>query len=145
MGSAILAVKAIAIAEDNGLDIVTDSTSVHHIVVSKKPDQIFDELIGKCAPEPAPKPAEMVDALAEIVIATNFDVSKLSAKQIAELLADGKDLRQFKNALLPFAASIPAIRNPEEREKRLQAVAADVMTEWGKYKKGLPRFALAGC
>lgn len=142
LANAILAIKAIAIAEDNGLDIVTDSESVHHTVISKKPDDIFDELIGKHTPNPAPTTADVVDDLAEIVLSTNFDVRKLSAKQIAELLADGKDLRQFKNALLPVAASLPEIRDPDERAKRLQTAAAEIGAEWEKYKKKLPWFAL---
>jgi len=83
----------------------------------------------------------MVDDLAEVIVATNFDVSRLSAKQIAELLADGKDLRRFKTALIPFAASIPAIGDTKEREQRLLAVTKEVIAEWEKYKKSLPKFA----
>jgi len=142
LGSAILAVKAISIANDLGLDIVTDSSEVHHTVVSRKEGEIFEDLIGKVAPKRAPGPDETVDDLAEIVITTNFDVSKLSVKQIAELLADGKDLRRFKDALIPFAGSIPPIKDAKEREKRLWDAAHDVTEEWEKYKKALPRFAL---
>jgi hypothetical protein len=142
LGSAILAVKAIAIAEDLGLDIVTDSSSVHHTVVSKRRDDIFKELIGEPNPSQPPTTDDTIDDLAEIVVATNFDVSRLSVEQIAELLADGKDLRRFKTALLPVAAGIPAIRDPKEREKRLQAAAADVIAEWENYKKSLPRYAV---
>ncbi|MGC2194514.1 MAG: hypothetical protein WA628_07550 [Terriglobales bacterium] len=142
LGSAILAIKAIAIAEDLGLDIVTDSSSVHHAVVSKRKKDIFNELIGEPTPNQPPTIDDTVDDLAEVVLSTNFDVSKLSAKQIAELLADGKDLRRFKEALMPVAATIPAIRDSMEREKRLQAAAADVIAEWERYKKSLPPFAL---
>jgi len=70
---------------------VTDSSSVHHTTVTKKSEDIFNELIGKPV---APAAADdTVDHLAEIVIGTNFDVSKLSIREIAALLADGNDLR----------------------------------------------------
>jgi len=119
---------------------VTDSSSVHHTIVSKKSEDIFNELIGKPV---APAAADgTVDHLAEIVIGTNFDVSKLSIKEIAALLADGDDLGRFKNALTPIAASIPTIRDPHESEKRLREAAAEVVSEWEKYKKSLPMFAL---
>lgn len=142
LGSTILAVKAIAIADELGLDIVTDSSSVHHTVVTMKEEDIFDQLIGKPARQSNPTPDDGVDDLAEIVMATNFDLSKLSAKQIAELLSDGKDLRRFKSELFPLAASIPNIKDPKEREQRLKAAANEVVEKWGKYKKSLPRFAL---
>src|SRR5216684_1609008 len=142
LGSAILAIKAIAIADEFGLDIVTNSSSIHHTVVSKKEEVIFEELIGKPAANDRPTPDEIVEDLAEIVLATQFDVRKLSAKQIADLLSDGKDLRRFKNELMPLAASIPEIKDPKERDKRLKAAANEVVGTWKKYKKSLPRFAL---
>src|SRR5579864_1142708 len=123
LGNAILASKAVAIAEEFGLDIVTDSSRVHHTVVSAKEDDIFEELIGTPATHRKPTPDETVDDLTEIVMATNFDVSKLSAKQIAELLSDGKDLKRLKDELIQLAASIPAISDPKEREQRLKAAA----------------------
>src|SRR5262245_19398979 len=46
LGSAILAVKAVAISRDLGLDIVTESSSVHQVVASNVEDEIFDTLIG---------------------------------------------------------------------------------------------------
>jgi hypothetical protein len=142
LGSAILSIIAIAIAKEFGLDIVTDSSSIHHTVVTRNEDEIFDELIGQPAPSHAPPTHDTLDDLSEIVITTNFDVTRLSASQIAELLADGKDLRRFKDALIPFVASIPPIEDPQEREKRLRAAAEEVIAEWGKYRKSLPKFAL---
>jgi hypothetical protein len=73
---------------------------------------------------------------------TAFDVRGLTAKQIGQLLADGHDLRRFKNALVTIVAGLPAITDQDEHRKRLEAAAADVLKEWKKYKKSLPRFAL---
>lgn len=142
LGSAILSVKAVSIAQDFGLDIVTDSSEVHQTVVTQNEEDIFETLIGRIVPQRAFSAEDNVDDLAEIVMTTTFDASKLSPKQIADLLSDGKDLRKFKNALVPIAASIPPIRDPGEREKRLREAAAEVIAEWEKYKKSLPKFAL---
>jgi hypothetical protein len=51
-------------------------------------------------------------------------------------------LRRFKNALIPIVASLPPISDVAERRKRLEAAAKDVVQEWEKYKKSLPKFAL---
>jgi len=142
LGTAILSVKAVSIAEDFGLDIVTDSSRAHQAVVTQTEEDIFDDLIGRTIPNRAQSEQDTVDDLAEIVMTTSFDVSKLSPKQIADLLADGKDLRRFKDALIPFASRIPPIRDSEERKKRLKDAAAEVAKEWEKYKKSLPKFAL---
>lgn len=142
LGSAILALKAIAIADELGLDIVTDSSAVHHIVVTTTEEDIFNQLIGQPAAHQRSAPGDIADDLAEIVIATNFDVSKLSAKQIADLLSDGKDLRRFKDELIPLAATLRAIKDPRERQQRVKAAANEVAENWKKYRKSLPRFAL---
>jgi hypothetical protein len=71
-----------------------------------------------------------------------FDVSKLTPRQIADLLNDGKDLRAFKDALIPLARSIPAISDANERKQRFDAAAREVLDMWHAYKKSLPRFAL---
>jgi hypothetical protein len=89
----------------------------------------------------APATDDTVDDLAD-VMRTAFDVRGLTAKQIGQLLADGHDLRRFKNALVPVVAGLPAITVQDERRKRLEAAAADVLKQWKKYKKSLPRFAL---
>jgi len=73
---------------------------------------------------------------------TKFDLSQLTPAHIGELIKDGKDLRRFKNALKPMAESIPDIKAPDEREKRLKIAAEEVVETWNDYKKSLPRFAL---
>jgi len=141
LGGAIMATLAIAIAQDCGLDIVTDSAPAHYAVASKDQNHVFEALLGDVLPVP-PGTEDMVDDLAEVVIRTTFDVTRLNAKQIAGLLKDGKDLCQFKTVLASVAATIPPITNPKEREERLRYGANLVVENWKKYKRSLPRFAL---
>lgn len=143
LGNAILSIKAMALATSMGLDIVTDSTHVHQVVAAESEADVFDALLGNRVVKKAPRPEDTVDDLAEIVMTTAFDVRALTAKQIGELLGDGHDLRRFKNALVPIAATLPSITDPAERRKRLEAAATDALKAWKKYKKSLPTFARA--
>jgi hypothetical protein len=143
LGNAILSVKAMALAKSLGLDIVTDATHVHEVVAGQTEEDVLAALLGEqLSTKKAPATDDTVDDLAEIVMRTAFDVRGLTAKQIGQLLADGHDLRRFKNALVPIVAGLPAITDQDERRKRLEAAAADVLKQWKKYKKSLPRFAL---
>jgi hypothetical protein len=142
LGNAILSVKALALANGLGLDIVTDSTNVHDVVAAESAADVFDALLGGTIAHKAPATADGVEDLAEIVMTTTFDVRRLNAQQIGALLGDGHDLRRFKNALIPILASLPPMSDVAERRKRLEAAARDVVQDWEKYKKSLPKFAL---
>jgi hypothetical protein len=141
LGRAVMATLAIAIANDKGLDIVTFDSSSHRSVCTQRQGDVFDELLGVSRPDPPGASGETVDELAAVFMTTYFDVSRLTAKQIATLQKDGHDLRRFKDAILPIAQSIPDIPNQAARERRLEDAAAEINNEWKRYKKSLPRFA----
>jgi hypothetical protein len=127
------------------LDIVTSSGRIHHALASLDETEVFDQLLkGQWKTPYKPgidKSTELANELAELVLTTKFDVSRLTPEQIGELIKDGKDLRQFKNALKPIVDSIPDIPDPEERIRRLRIAAQEVIDQWYEYKKSLPRFA----
>jgi hypothetical protein len=68
LGSAILSVKAVALAKDFGLDIVTDSSCAHQAVVTHSEEDIFESLIGPTIPSRNRSLEDTVDDLTEIVI-----------------------------------------------------------------------------
>jgi hypothetical protein len=136
-----MATIAIAVANDRGFDIVTSDNMVHRSVCTQRQADVFDELTGFLRHEPAQASQELVNELACVFMTTYFDVSKLSIEQIVELQSDGKDLRRFKDAILPIAQRIPDISDLRERKRRLKESAAEINNEWKKYKKSLPRFA----
>lgn len=143
LGEAIMSVIAIAIAEEKQLDIVTSSGRIHRALACLDEEAVFANILAGdlSMHKAAASSADMVDSLAQVVMLTKFDCSKLSAAQIAELQKDGKDLRRFKNQLLTITQSIPDIRDPAEREKRLKQAADQVIAEWETYRRSLPRFA----
>lgn len=86
--------------------------------------------------------SEMADELCQVVMLTAFDLSKLTAKKISALQKDGMDLRRFKNEILKISKAIPDIQDPVERNKRLTEAAHQVASEWARYRRSLPRFAI---
>jgi hypothetical protein len=142
LGAAIMSTIALAIAKNEGLDIVTPSEKAHYVTSFSNEEQVFENLLRDGVVGTAPPRADLVDDLAEIVLTTLFDVNRLTVDQIAELQKDGKDLRRFKDVIAPVAAQIPDIGSSDERWRRLREAANQVIEQWTEYKKSLPRFAL---
>ena len=146
LGEAVMSLIAINIALSKGLDIVTSSGQIHHSLASLDEKEVFQNLIRRTSPgepmEGSKKVAEMADELALMVMTTQFDLTRLAPAQIAEMIKDGNDLKRFKTALIPIAETIPDILDPVEREKKLKEKSEIVISEWNKYKKSLPRFAI---
>jgi hypothetical protein len=140
LGTAVMSVISLAIAKSDGLDIVTPSDRTHYFLSLSDDNQIFTNLLEPNPASVAPRREDLTDDLAEVVMTTLFDVSRLTPDQIAELQKDGKDLRQFKRAVASIAAQIPDIANPEARWTRLKEASEQVVEEWNAYRKGLPRF-----
>jgi hypothetical protein len=146
LGEAIMSVMAIAIARDKGLDIVTPSRTIHRALASLDESAVVNNLLERYE-QPMKLPAqdvalELVDELAEVVMTTSFDVSRLTPQQIGELAREGKGMQKFKNELLTLVAAYPDIPDPEERRKRLEYTANEVIKRWKNYKKSLPKYAL---
>jgi len=90
------------------LDIVTSSGHVHRALASLDEDAVLaplSEAPVRRAKSQTPT-ADMVDELCQVVMLTSFDLSKLTAKDIAALQNEGQDLRRFKTELLKIASSI---------------------------------------
>lgn len=139
LGKAVMATIAVAIANENGLDIVTDDESAYRAVFTQNQEDVFDELVGALRSRSSSPSQELTDELAEVFIQTYFDVSKLSIEQIVELQGNGLDLMRFKKEIAHVARSIPDIRNPTEREGRLRLAAERIKHEWEEYRHSLPQ------
>jgi hypothetical protein len=144
LGEVVMSLIAMSIAAEKQLDIVTSSGRVHHALARMDEAALVGQLFGDVPPgHGAPASAsDMADELCQVVMLTAFDLSKLTGQDIAELQKDGKDLRSFKTEILKIAATIPDIADPVEREKRLKQAAGEVLSQWGRYRKSLPRFAI---
>ena len=146
VGEAIMSTIAIALARDKGLDIVTSSGEVHHALVTQSEEEAFNSILLNNIKPPEPSArmdiTDKANQLTEIFMLAYFDLSRLTPNQIGELVRNGHDLRNFKRALIPIAESLPDIPNAKEREKRLKDAGREIIREWEKHKKSLPRYAL---
>lgn len=140
LGTGVMSVISLAIAQCDGLDIVTPSDRAHYFASLSDESQIFANLMEYEPASAAPNRDDLTDDLTEVVMTTLFDVSRITPDQIAGLQKDGKDLRQFKNAVASIAAQIPDIANPELRWTRLKEASGQIVEQWNDYRKSLPRF-----
>lgn len=142
LGSAMMSVLALAVARIKGLSVVTSSGKAHHELLANREEQVFEKLLEvPVAPGKSASPDVTVEELAHVVITVGFDLTRLTPKQICELLKRGKDLRSFRSTVSAFASRIPANLDGEERTKRLRTEAEAVLDEWATYTGNLPRFA----
>lgn len=142
IGETIMSIIAIELANQNGLDIVSDSEHIHCGLSSRDENLIISRLFNDASlKRETPIPTKVND-LASVVLATQFDMKKLSPAQIAELIKEGKDLRKFKEAIVPIASRIADIEDPDRRKREFEDKAKEVIEEWKKYEKKLPSFAL---
>ncbi|WP_457356076.1 hypothetical protein [Roseateles sp. P5_D6] len=144
LGEVVMSLISMAIAAEKGLDIVTSSGRVHRALAHMDEEALLSSLFGNSPgiQRVPPDPAGMVDDLCQVVMLTTFDLSRLTAEQVGELQKDGKDLRRFKTELLKLSSSIPDVADPGERDKRMAQAAREVVDQWEKYRRSLPRFAL---
>jgi hypothetical protein len=143
LGEAIMSTIAIAIAKENGLGIVTSSGQIHRALADQDEELVFLRLTGQVPASSADSWAQSyTDEFAMTILTTAFDVTKLSAKQIGELVREGKDLSAFKKRLDDELRAARPIPNPKERKNRLEAAAHDIVDEWEKHRKTLPKYAL---
>lgn len=140
LGAAVMSVLALSAARGHGLSIVTPSRRTHAELLANQEEYVFDRLLGLAKPAPSQDPVH-VEELAQIVITTGFDLTRLNPEDILNLIKEGKDLRSFRAKVAEFASQIPEGVSYEERTRRLKVQAEAVLAEWQSYTKGLPRFA----
>ena len=142
VGAAMMSVLALTAARVKGLSVVTPLGDAHHELLASREEDVFERLLEVPLPPASGQSANVtVEELSQVVITMGFDLTRLTPKQICELLKQGKDLRKFRAAAANFAGRIPAGLDGAERRKRLRQEAQAVLDEWHDYTKGLPAFA----
>ena len=142
VGETIMSVIAIELANQNGLDIVSDSEKIHCALSSRDENLVVAKLFNDSPVQKEIPVPTKVNQLASVVLTTQFNLKKLSPAQISELIKEGKDLRKFKEAIVPIASRIADIEDPDIRKREFEDKAKEVIEEWKKYEKSLPSFAL---
>jgi len=146
LGDAIMSVSAIASAKLKGSDVVTDAEALHGAVAALDDEAVLRSLLSPTPRSTAtaePALDHITAELAHVVMTTHFDVNALSFAEIAELVRDGIDLRAFRQQLATFAQRVAPELDQHAREERLEQIAQDVVSEWKRLEKGLPKKVLS--
>ncbi len=141
LGEVIMSTLAVAIADYDGLLIVTPSRDAHAIAMEARHHRALQELLGTLPKPPVNPEAELLQVVMHSVL---WDPATLTIKQIKELLDRREDLISLRTALQEIAQRIPPMRNKETRAVRVREAAVDVINDWRKENDTL-RAKLTSC
>ena len=139
LGCALMSYLALAIARNEGLDIVTDRAHLHESLIAEKEEDVFSKLLGLPDSKHGDESEDFADDLGQLIVTTQFDVGVLDAKDILELLNKKQDLRSFRQKVAAAAGEIPPEAGPEERIERLKAKKDQLIEEWKECSSFFPK------
>jgi hypothetical protein len=142
LGEAIMSLIAISIAGAKGLDIVTSEGHVHRALAAQSGEAVFNELLAGEGTNVNQPLHHTTDEVAMIVLTTHIDVSRITPKQIAELVQNRNDLRHFRDRVMTIASRVPDMPDDKEHARRLKDAAREVVDEWQKHRKAWPKAVL---
>lgn len=143
LGEAIMSTNAVAIARANDLEIVTSNGPIHRALMGASPADVYDTLIRQAWTDNGRSETQKVNDLMRFVIISAFDVTKLSAADIAELNQNRSDLASLKAALLGEVNELPNVPDREAWNDLLAVRARDVIEEWGSRSSPLAMLSRA--
>jgi hypothetical protein len=140
-GAAIMSILALAIARNEGLGIVTSDPDIHNTLIAERESDVLNAMLDLPRNVDTVPGEDFADDLAQLVFTTQFDLSSLTAPQVAMLIEEKKDLAQFRTRITQVVSDIPAGIGLSERVKRLEGKKKEILNEWDQYRSVLPKFA----
>jgi len=129
IGELIMSTLAMACAQDEGFDVVTDDGRVHHNVIAHDVSGLYKTFLhGDVGNLQRHKATER--KLCELIIFQQCDASKLTPETLVELSKDREAIDAFQAALGRIAEKIPEMQNAEAFEDRLKAGVDDALGAW---------------
>lgn len=142
LGEAFMATVAAAAARDEGLEVVTDLPSVHAVASCRDDDVIYRTLIlGNTKSSPRAGFGAETQHVSHLVITGGFDVSTITAQDLAKMSANREALFDFRRYLADRINEIPDMDSDVKRQKRLRAVAEEALDTWRRTVPTMSRFA----
>jgi hypothetical protein len=141
LGAALMTVLALALAKENGFNVVTPSRKAHKALLANTTEHVLAKLLNGAIPPDDDLGGEVtVQELCQVVLMTGFDLTRLKPTDIRDMVRDGgKDLRKFYGKLSRLADNIPPEMADEERARRLKAKAEEVLEDWRGCTEKLPQ------
>jgi hypothetical protein len=136
-----MSVLALAVAKDNGLDVVTPSAHVHETLLANTETQVLSKLLEiPMSVDEQTEDKVGVQELCQVILMTGFDLTRLKPEDIRDMVVNGgTELRRFYGNLSLFAANIPPNLSDEERARRLRGKADEVLADWRACNEKLPQ------
>jgi hypothetical protein len=135
VGEIIMSTIAMACAQDEGFDVVTDDGQVHRDISETDVASLYKALTQSSAPPKRYKATER--SLCELVIFQQCDVTKLTPGRLAELSKDHEAIDAFRMALAGIAEKIPEMKNAATFHDRLKAAVDEALSAWKQDKANM--------
>jgi hypothetical protein len=140
LGEAVMATIAVACAENQGLELLTEFPDIHGRILQEPSNRIFEACINKSKAS-VKDPGQQAT---EFFVYMRCDPKQLNAERIKALNQEHEALSDFKAALKTIAAGLPnTIFDEKTRAERLNEVANDIFEKWRKDRANLSNYARA--
>jgi hypothetical protein len=136
IGEAIMSTIAMACAQDEGFDVVTDEGRIHRNIVETDVASIYRGLVSEAGPA-SKKYRATAERLCELLIFQQCDVGKLTPERLGELSKDHDAVGAFRSALAGIADKIPEMQDTKVFEERLRAGVSDALHAWEQDKANM--------
>ena len=138
LGEAIMATLAVACAENEGLQVVTEFPKLHGSLIGTPRDSI----LKACLEDPKSSGRTSGQQVAEFLVYRRCDVSALTAERIAALKSERDALADFREKLEDLAATLPAeIHSEKILKERLDDLLNDIFEQWRSDQANLSAYA----
>jgi hypothetical protein len=119
LGSAIMSILALAVAKQEGLNVVTPSRRAHQTLLATTHEAVLARLLDlPTSPDDDQGEHVAVQELCQAVLMTGLDLTRLTPEDIRDMiLKGGRDLQKFYGKLSSLAANIPADVDETERAR----------------------------
>ncbi len=139
IGEIIMSTAAVAAADEQGYDVLTDTERNHLVASIRDEDAIYSILLKRGeGTRVGRKPSSL--EIGQLVVATTFDLDSLTAEDFAALSREREALFDFRELLAEHAAAIPPTGDDETRRKRAKEAADLIIDEWERKRRTWGRF-----
>jgi hypothetical protein len=140
LGEAIMSTIAVALAQRDGLHILTSSEKKHRALAVHSADEVYEALVQDTLQASAPETPELTNRLAQLVIYSGFDVDRLTPEKIVELSKETTAFRDLRAKLIEECTAIPKMTNENRIDAYLKEAAGRIIAQWESHKPRTSKF-----
>lgn len=143
LGEALMSTIAIALAQEDGLKIVTENGKIHSWLRDLSYEDAVDALIsdqyvlesGDVGLLPTSRETRL-----SLVLFSMADVSALDAEGLSKLQGEREALDELLNVFSEHCAKVPQMKNEEREIEILEEVANEIISKWKEDRRNFTNF-----